>query len=131
MFSLGPGRAPASELAHWAMLGYTPEEFPGRAVLEATGAEQEIDPGHVFAFAALRPAERRDDGLWLTGRPRRGEDEEDSAELVAACDGLEVDGAPVRARSTCSAARRSCACSRARTIASRTRTPSSRSGIRC
>jgi 2,3-bisphosphoglycerate-independent phosphoglycerate mutase len=92
MFSLGPGRAPASELAHWAMLGYTPEEFPGRAVLEATGAEQEIDPGHVFAFAALRPAERRDDGLWLTGRPRRGEDEEDSAELVTACDGLEFDG---------------------------------------
>ena len=92
MFSLGPGRAPASELAHWAMLGYTPEEFPGRAVLEATGAEQEIDPGHVFAFAALRPAERRDDGLWLTGRPRRGEDEEDSAELVTACDGLEIDG---------------------------------------
>jgi 2,3-bisphosphoglycerate-independent phosphoglycerate mutase len=92
MFSLGPGRAPASELAHWAMLGYAPEEFPGRAVLEATGAEQEIDPAHVFAFAALRPAERRDDGLWLTGRPRRGEDEEDSAELVTACDGLEIDG---------------------------------------
>ena len=71
MFSLGPGRAPASELAHWAMLGYTPDEFPGRAVLEATGAEQEIDRRHVFAFAALRPAERRDDGLWLTGRPRK------------------------------------------------------------
>jgi 2,3-bisphosphoglycerate-independent phosphoglycerate mutase len=92
MFSLGPGRAPASELAHWAMLGYTPDEFPGRAVLEATGAEQEIDPEHVFAFAALRPAERCVDGLWLTGRPRKGEDEENSAELVAACDGLEVDG---------------------------------------
>ncbi len=92
MLSLGPGRAPASELAHWAMLGYTPEEFPGRAVLEATGADQEIDPGHVFAFAALRPAERRDDGLWLIGRPRKGDDEEDSAELVSACDGLEVDG---------------------------------------
>src|SRR5262245_34874096 len=93
MFSLGPGRAPASELAHWAMLGYTTAEFPGRAVLEATGAEQEIDPAHVFAFAALRPAERRDDGrLWLTGRPRKGDDEEDCAALVAACDRLEADG---------------------------------------
>jgi 2,3-bisphosphoglycerate-independent phosphoglycerate mutase len=92
MFSLGPGRAPASELAHWAMLGYTPEEFPGRAVLEATGAAQEIDPEHVFAFAALRPAERRDDGLWLTGRPRKGDDEEDCAELVAACAKLDVEG---------------------------------------
>ena len=62
-------------------------------MLEATGAEQEIDPEHVFAFAALRPADRRDDGLWLTGRPRKsGEDEDDATELVAACDGLEVDG---------------------------------------
>jgi 2,3-bisphosphoglycerate-independent phosphoglycerate mutase len=93
MFSLGPGRAPSSERAHWAMLGYGPDEFPGRAVLEAVGAEQEIDPGHVFAFAALRPAERREDGLWLTGRPRAsGEDDEDAAELVAACAGLDVDG---------------------------------------
>jgi 2,3-bisphosphoglycerate-independent phosphoglycerate mutase len=93
MYSLGPGRAPASELAHWALLGYTPEEFPGRAVLEATGADQEIDPEHVFAFAALRPANRRGDGLWLTGRPRKGgDDEDDATELVSACDGLEVDG---------------------------------------
>jgi 2,3-bisphosphoglycerate-independent phosphoglycerate mutase len=93
IYSLGPGRAPASELAHWAMLGYTPEEFPGRAVLEAVGAGQEIDPGHVFAFAALRPAERRADGLWLTGRPRKsGEDEDDAVELVSACADLEIDG---------------------------------------
>ena len=89
LYALGPGKAPASELAHLAMLGYTPEEFPGRAVLEAVGAGQEVDPGHVLAFAALRPAERREDGLWLTGRPRKsGEDDDDAAELVAACSGL-------------------------------------------
>src|SRR5512133_570404 len=82
IYSLGPGRAPASELAHWAMLGYTPEEFPGRAVLEAVGAGQEIEPEHVFALAALRPAERRADGLWLTGRPRKsGGDQADAAGL--------------------------------------------------
>jgi 2,3-bisphosphoglycerate-independent phosphoglycerate mutase len=92
IYGVGPGRAPSSEVAHWAMLGYTPEEFPGRAVFEALGARQEIDPDDVFAFAALRPAERRDDGLWLTGRPRYGDDEADAAELVAACDGLEVEG---------------------------------------
>jgi 2,3-bisphosphoglycerate-independent phosphoglycerate mutase len=93
IYGVGPGRAPASEIAHWAMLGYTPEEFPGRAVLEAVGAGQEVDPGHVLAFAALRPAERRADGLWLTGRPRKsGEDESDAAELLAACSGLEIDG---------------------------------------
>jgi 2,3-bisphosphoglycerate-independent phosphoglycerate mutase len=72
IYGVGPGRAPSSEIAHWAMLGYTPEEFPGRAVLEAVGDEQDVDPEHAFAFAALRPAERRSDGLWLTGRPRNG-----------------------------------------------------------
>jgi 2,3-bisphosphoglycerate-independent phosphoglycerate mutase len=93
IYGVGPGRAPSSEVAHWAMLGYTPEEFPGRAVFEAVGAEQPVDPEHVFAFAALRPAERREDGLWLTGRPRKtGEDEDESAELVAACGGLEISG---------------------------------------
>ena len=93
IYGVGPGRAPSSEIAHWAMLGYTPEEFPGRAVFEALGDGQELDAGQVFAFAALRPAERRPDGLWLTGRPRRGgEDEDDAAELVAACAELEIDG---------------------------------------
>jgi 2,3-bisphosphoglycerate-independent phosphoglycerate mutase len=93
LYAVGPGKAPASEIAHWAMLGYTPDEFPGRAVLEAVGAGQDVDPGHVLAFAALRPAERREDGLWLTGRPRKsGEDDDDAAALVAACSSLEVDG---------------------------------------
>jgi 2,3-bisphosphoglycerate-independent phosphoglycerate mutase len=92
MYAIGPGRAPSSEVAHWAMLGYTPEEFPGRAVFEALGAGQEVDPADVFAFAALRPAERREDGLWLTGRPRYRDDEDDAAELVAACARLEVNG---------------------------------------
>ena len=92
IYSLGPGRAPSSERAHWAMLGYQPHEFPGRAVLEAVGAEQEIDPAHVFAFAALRPAEGREDGLWLTGRPRKsGEDDDDASELISACAQLDVD----------------------------------------
>jgi 2,3-bisphosphoglycerate-independent phosphoglycerate mutase len=93
IYAVDPGKAPASEIAHWAMLGYAPEEFPGRAVLEAVGDGQEVDPGHVLAFAALRPADRREDGLWLTGRPRKsGEDEDDAAELIAACSGLEVEG---------------------------------------
>ena len=59
-------------------------------MFEALGHGQEASPEH--AFAALRPAERRNGALWLTGRPRYGEDEEDAAALVAACDGLEIDG---------------------------------------
>jgi 2,3-bisphosphoglycerate-independent phosphoglycerate mutase len=93
IYAVGPGRAPSSEIAHWRMLGYAPEEFPGRAVFEALGDGQEVDRGQVFAFAALRPADRREDGLWLTGRPRRsGDDEDDTVELIAACAELEIDG---------------------------------------
>jgi 2,3-bisphosphoglycerate-independent phosphoglycerate mutase len=92
IYAIGPGRSPSSEVAHWSLLGYTPDEFPGRAVFEALGAGQDLDPADVFTFAALRPAERRPDGLWLTGRPRYGEDEADAAELIDACDGLEIDG---------------------------------------
>jgi 2,3-bisphosphoglycerate-independent phosphoglycerate mutase len=92
LFSLGPGRAPSSELAHWRILGYSAEEFPGRAVFEAVGVGQPVDPDHVFAYAALRPAEVRDGELWLTGRPRHGEDEEEARRLVESCDGLEIDG---------------------------------------
>jgi 2,3-bisphosphoglycerate-independent phosphoglycerate mutase len=92
LFSLGPGRAPSSELAHWAILGYRPEEFPGRAVFEALGAGQEVHADHVFAYAALRPAQVERGGLWLTGRPRHDEDEEEARGLVEACDGIEIDG---------------------------------------
>jgi len=92
LYAVGPGRAPSSEVAHWSMLGYLPEEFPGRAVLEALGAGQEVGADDVFAFAALRPAEKRDGELWLTGRPRGDEDEEEAAALIARCAELEVAG---------------------------------------
>ena len=92
LYGVGPGRAPSSEIAHWAMLGYRPDEFPGRAVFEALGRGQEVSDEHVFAYAALRPAERRNDGWWLTGRPNPEHDAGLAAELVDRCDGIELDG---------------------------------------
>ncbi|HEU6444965.1 MAG TPA: hypothetical protein VFL61_07915 [Gaiellaceae bacterium] len=92
LYAVGPGRAPSSEVAHWSMFGYRPEEFPGRAVLEALGAGQEVDPTDVLAFAALRPADERDGELWLTGRPRRGEDDAEAHALLERCADIEVDG---------------------------------------
>src|SRR5437763_8441118 len=91
IYGVGPGRAPSSEVAHWSMLGYRPEEFPGRGVFEALGRGQDVDERDVFAYAALRPAERRDDGWWLTGRPDPTYDAADAHALVEACDGLQVD----------------------------------------
>jgi 2,3-bisphosphoglycerate-independent phosphoglycerate mutase len=92
LYAVGPGRAPSSEVAHWSMLGYREDEFPGRAVFEAVGRGQEVSPEHVFAYAALRPTERRDGGRWLTGRPDPDRDAELAVELVARCDDIEVDG---------------------------------------
>jgi 2,3-bisphosphoglycerate-independent phosphoglycerate mutase len=92
LYAVGPGRAPSSEVAHWSMLGYRPDEFPGRAVFEALGRGQDVSDEHVFAYAALRPAERRGDGWWLTGRPEPGRDSELAEQLVERCDGIEVDG---------------------------------------
>jgi 2,3-bisphosphoglycerate-independent phosphoglycerate mutase len=92
LYGVGPGRAPSSEVAHWSMLGYRPDEFPGRAVFEALGRRQDVDPSQVFAYAALRPAEWRDGGWWLTGRPDPDRDAEEAERLVDSCDGITVDG---------------------------------------
>jgi len=92
IYAIGPGRAPSSEVAHWSMLGYRPDEFPGRAVFEALGRGQQVSAEHVFAYAALRPAERRHDGWWLTGRPDPEKDAEEAERLVERCDGIELDG---------------------------------------
>jgi len=92
LYAVGPGRAPSSEVAHWSMLGYRPDEFPGRAVFEAFGRGQEVDASDVLAYAALRPAERRPDGLWLTGRPDPKTDVDEAAKLVERCNGLEFEG---------------------------------------
>ena len=92
LYAVGPGRAPSSEVAHWSMLGYRPEEFPGRAFFEALGRRQVVSGEHVFAYAALRRAERRDDGWWLTGRPDPDRDAELAEQLVARCDDFTVDG---------------------------------------
>lgn len=64
----GWGRAPASELAHWAMFGFTEVPFPGRAVLEALGEGLDIDCGVAVTYAALRTSRVDDDQVWITGR---------------------------------------------------------------
>jgi len=92
LYSVGPGRAPSSEVAHWSLLGYRPDEFPGRAVFEALGRGQEVSEEDVFAYAALRPAERREDGWWLTGRPHPERDTHEAQRLVERCERIEVDG---------------------------------------
>ncbi len=73
LWPLGPGQAPSSELAHWAMFGFLPEEFPGRAVLEALGHGLAPRGDAVYAYASLRAVERDGGGLRVTGRARHAE----------------------------------------------------------
>jgi 2,3-bisphosphoglycerate-independent phosphoglycerate mutase len=91
LYAVGPGRAPSSEVAHWSMLGYRPDEFPGRAIFEAYGRGQQVGDD-VFAYAALRPCEARDGELWLTGRPDPKAEAQLAEELIARCAEIEVDG---------------------------------------
>ncbi|MDT7744620.1 MAG: 2,3-bisphosphoglycerate-independent phosphoglycerate mutase, partial [Actinomycetota bacterium] len=80
----GWGRAPASELAHWAMFGFADVPFPGRAVLEALGAGIDVPLGTAVTHAALRTSHVDPDGrVWITGRTGR-DDAEDAAALLDA-----------------------------------------------
>jgi 2,3-bisphosphoglycerate-independent phosphoglycerate mutase len=64
----GWGRAASSERAHWSLFGYEGVPFPGRAVLEALGAGQEVRLGVPTLHAALRTSTVRDARVWVTGR---------------------------------------------------------------
>ncbi len=64
----GWGRAPASELAHWAMFGYSDIPFPGRAVLEGVGAGIDLPLDAATTFAALRTSCVQNGQVWITGR---------------------------------------------------------------
>jgi 2,3-bisphosphoglycerate-independent phosphoglycerate mutase len=89
----GWGRAPASELAHWAMFGFADVPFPGRAVLEALGAGVELPLGTAVTLAALRSSTVGDDGrVWITGRV--ASDPRDAADAAALLEAL----GPVAAR---------------------------------
>ena len=94
---LGPGRAPSSEVAHWAILGYPPSEFPGRAVLEARGHGHSPAAGEVLAHAALRTTERRDGAIWVTGRADAG-DAGDAGDLVGAIPRRTIGGLEMELR---------------------------------
>lgn len=78
---LGWGRAPSSELAHWAMFGYGQLPFPGRAVLEGLGAGLQVPMGEAAVFASLRTSHVSGDQVWISGRTAR-QDAPDAQQLL-------------------------------------------------
>lgn len=79
----GPGRAPSSELSHWALFGYSHIPFCGRAILEGFGHGLEFPLGTVVIHASLRSSHVADGRIWATDRPLLS-DEADVEELYQA-----------------------------------------------
>ncbi|WP_300015384.1 alkaline phosphatase family protein [Pseudonocardia sp.] len=97
----GWGRAPASELAHWAMFGFADVAFPGRAVLEAVGAGIDVPEGVAVTHAALRTSHVAGDRVWITGRVAPADADDAAALLDALAPVLDAHGAtatPLRGR---------------------------------
>lgn len=90
----GPGRAPSSELAHWALFGYSSIPFCGRAVLEGLGHGRNLAVGTVVIHASLRSSRRASGKIWPTSRAGPA-DETDAEELSAAIASFDHDGSRV------------------------------------
>ncbi|MDI6830739.1 MAG: hypothetical protein QME88_05320 [Actinomycetota bacterium] len=80
MYPLRPGICPSSEVAHWAMFGYKPEEFPGRAYFHALAAGLPFATGDALYMFNLVRVERRKGGTYVI-------DGEESS-LAEACEAL-------------------------------------------
>ncbi len=91
LYPVGPGLAPSSHQAHFALFGYAEAEFPGRGLLEALGEGLPPAPGEVVLRANLARVSEREGVLWIEERPDPREGEAgprprlDSTSNTAAC----------------------------------------------
>src|SRR5213076_1465536 len=97
--TVGPGVAPESDIAVFAILGYDPrEEHPGRGVLEALGSGMDLRDGDLAYRVNFATQE---DGEIVDRRVGRDLPSDDAAELAAQVNrGLALPGATFELRST-------------------------------
>lgn len=90
LYPVGPGLAPSSHQAHFALFGYTQAEFPGRGLLEALGEGMPPAADEVVLRANLARVSERDGLLWIDERPdpRTGEAGLGEVSLDAELDGV-------------------------------------------
>lgn len=69
LYPLGPGLAPSSHQAHFALFGYDVGSFPGRGLLEALGEGMPPVPGEVVLRVNFVRVSTRDGVLWIEERP--------------------------------------------------------------
>ncbi len=75
MYPLSPGLAPSSDLAHFLLLGYSLNEFPGRGLLEATGEGFKVEEEVVLrtSFISVKECGGK---LWIVDRAIEVSEEE-------------------------------------------------------
>jgi 2,3-bisphosphoglycerate-independent phosphoglycerate mutase len=73
--ALTPGSPLPSEAAHFFLMGYSPDQFPGRGYLEALGHGLEMSPGDVALLASLAMVNPDADRLVLKERKPNLDDE--------------------------------------------------------
>lgn len=84
LHSLGPGRAPGTDLAHFVLFGYPASRYPGRAVLEAAGAGMKVPAGQVVAHAIFVKVRKQPDGSLTILERYPGTSEGETARIAAA-----------------------------------------------
>jgi len=94
-----PGQCLPSEIAHYLLLGYDLQGFPGRGLLEAVGYGVEFDDGDVLCLAHIASVS------WKTGAPilaskRPPMDDEDLRQLFSAIASYKVHGIAFRLQQT-------------------------------
>lgn len=89
------GQALPSELAHFALFGYGPEDFPGRGPLEALGAGIDLAPDEVAVLAHFASLSERAGALWVDADEPEA-DEADAAALAEAVAQYEAGGVGLR-----------------------------------
>lgn len=94
MHPLGPGLAPSSHQAHFALFGYPSREFPGRGLIEALGEGSPPAAGEIVLRANLVRTREKDGILWIEQRPDPREGE--ASYLRAARLDLEAEGVRMR-----------------------------------
>ncbi len=94
---VAPGVRAGSDTAHLALLGYDPSQcYTGRGPFEALGVGMDVKRGDVAFRLNFGTVEERDGELIVVDR-RAGRitEEEGTAELAAALNGIEINGAEI------------------------------------
>ena len=87
------GQCLPSEIAHYLLFGYQPENFPGRGLLEAVGAGLEFDDQDVLSLAHLCEVDCKKDVLFLLhGKKDITGEQDDIEQLYSNIKSFESEG---------------------------------------